>query len=244
MINQEQIQVNGRNIIGDLFKHGNTSTAVLLLHGFLASKESNYVIAEGLNDINMDALAIDFNGHGMSEGDFSEFTVSKAIQDCKAAINFLRESGYKKIGLFGYSIGGFVALNSMKSGRLPVKAMVLGSPLSDFKGVFSHADLNLWKKTDMLRAGNLCLNIKLNYAFYKDGCLHNGYESYSSITKPTLIVHGSADDVVPISQSEKLVNSLPNAYLLRINGAMHNIFSQQFKDESLEAMLKWFSSNL
>lgn len=243
MINQEQVQVGDRTITGDMFIRGNSDAAVLLLHGFLASKESNYIVAEALNASNIDAFAIDFNGHGMSEGNFSEFTVSKAVQDCRAGIAFLKERGYGKIGLFGYSIGGFIALNALKKNRVPIKSVVLGSPLSNFQQVFKHVDLNSWRRTNLLRASNLALNIKLDYAFYEDGCSYDGYDSYSSINKPTLIIHGTEDDVVPISQSEALVKSLPNAYLLKLNGALHNIFAPSFKDDCLDSTVKWFSSH-
>ena len=45
----------------------------------------------------------------------------------------------------------------------------------------------------------------------------------SSITAPTLVIHGTADPMFPLAHGEALVNEIPGATLLRLEGAGHGI---------------------
>jgi len=244
MIDQVEMMAGQRRIIGDHFRYnGRHDSIVILMHGFVSSKENNYMVAEALQESNIDSLAFDFNGHGGSDGDFADFTLTKAIEDCKAAVEFAKSKGYERIGLFGFSIGGFVALGAMKNG-VKADSAVLCAPLSDFHAIFGRVDLKEWKESGMLRAPNLGLSIRLNYSFYEDGMNHNSYESYSKVTVPMLIVHGTNDDIVPISQSEELIRHLSNSHLLKINGATHNLFSNEYAGECLDSIVKWFKAKL
>jgi pimeloyl-ACP methyl ester carboxylesterase len=47
----------------------------------------------------------------------------------------------------------------------------------------------------------------------------------SSITAPTLVIHGTADPMFPIEHGEALAHEIPNAKLLRLDGAGHGIDS-------------------
>jgi pimeloyl-ACP methyl ester carboxylesterase len=45
----------------------------------------------------------------------------------------------------------------------------------------------------------------------------------SSITAPTLVIHGSADPMFPLEHGETLAEEIPNAKLLRLEGAGHGV---------------------
>lgn len=47
----------------------------------------------------------------------------------------------------------------------------------------------------------------------------------SSITAPTLVVHGTADPMFPVEHGEALAHEIPDARLLRLDGAGHGIHS-------------------
>ena len=46
---------------------------------------------------------------------------------------------------------------------------------------------------------------------------------FSSISVPTLVVHGSADPMFPIGHGEALAEEIPGARLLRLDGAGHGV---------------------
>jgi pimeloyl-ACP methyl ester carboxylesterase len=245
MIELVELVVGKRKVVGDHFAcNGKRESLVILLHGFLSSKESVYSVAEALNKHGIDALAIDFNGHGNSGGDLSEFTISNALDDCSAALDYAKKQGYSKIGLFGFSIGGFIALCFMHERKFIPETCALCAPLSNYTEIFGKSDVEEWRGSGMLKAKGLGLNIKIDYKFYEDGISHDGYEKWNTISSPILILHGTEDTVVPISQSEALIKYLPNAHLLRISGANHNVFSGDFYDQTIDALSKWFKSKL
>ena len=57
--------------------------------------------------------------------------------------------------------------------------------------------------------------------------LHDGgrtREPVSSIAVPTLVIHGTADPMFPIGHGEALAEEIPDARLLRLEGAGHAIY--------------------
>jgi pimeloyl-ACP methyl ester carboxylesterase len=46
----------------------------------------------------------------------------------------------------------------------------------------------------------------------------------SSISSPTLVIHGTADPMFPIGHGEALADEIPNARLLRLEGAGHGVY--------------------
>ena len=46
----------------------------------------------------------------------------------------------------------------------------------------------------------------------------------SSISSPTLVIHGTADPMFPIEHGEALAEEIPNAALLRLEGAGHGLY--------------------
>ena len=45
----------------------------------------------------------------------------------------------------------------------------------------------------------------------------------SSVTAPTLVIHGTADPMFPVEHGEALAREIPEARLLRLDGAGHGI---------------------
>ena len=80
---------------------------ILLLHGALGSKKQ---MAETLLNLSayFEVYDLDFEGHGdfVSEKEFSMALFTENV------IAFLDENSIEKIHLFGYSMGGYVALNT------------------------------------------------------------------------------------------------------------------------------------
>jgi pimeloyl-ACP methyl ester carboxylesterase len=57
--------------------------------------------------------------------------------------------------------------------------------------------------------------------------LHHGEQSsepLSSISSPTLVIHGSADPMFPVGHGEALAGEIPGATLLRLEGAGHGVY--------------------
>ncbi len=68
------------------------------------------IYARCLQENGLSALSIDFSGCGKSDDD--TLTIDKEVDDLCSAIRFVQSNGYKKIGLYGHSLGGFISLKA------------------------------------------------------------------------------------------------------------------------------------
>lgn len=212
---------------------------IILCHGFSTSKEGRtYVrLEEILNSKGVSTFRFDFFGHGESEGKFEEITTLEAVDDIQNAVKFIKESGYKRIGLVGSSFGGMASMiAASKSNALYVLA--LKSPVSDYTALIhsrvDEQDIKNWKEKGIIEVTGVDNEArKLKYSFYEEVEKVKAYEAARNIKIPTLIVHGDEDETVPIEQSKKTVSLIQNCRLEIIEGADHT-YSQS---EHFEKML-------
>ena len=83
-------------------------SAIIISHGFCSNKdrERTVEVANLYAENGFAALRFDFGGSGESYK--TEISVGKQVDDLKLAIEFVKGTGYKKIGLQGESLGGLV----------------------------------------------------------------------------------------------------------------------------------------
>ncbi|MDO8538567.1 MAG: alpha/beta fold hydrolase [archaeon] len=207
----------------------NTSNPIIILcHGFTTSKDNftNRTLEKILNEKEIATFRFDFFAHGESEGKFEDVTVSKAVDDILSAIKFVKNAGYKKIGLFGSSFGGIASIiAASKSNDLYILA--LKSPVSKFEEqvtfTMTKQELSEWKKKGYKEhisgAGK---KFRLNYTFFEDFKNNDGYKVAKKIKIPTIIVHGGRDKEVNIEQSQKISKIIKNCELQIIELADHS----------------------
>lgn len=103
---------------------GDATPTLILLHGYPADKGNILPALAALADT-YHLLFFDFRYFGESDGAYST-AGAREIQDVRAAVRFLEERGVSRIGLWGFSVGGAVAL--MAAPELPaVRAVVADS---------------------------------------------------------------------------------------------------------------------
>jgi len=82
----------------------------------------------------------------------------------------------------------------------------------------------------------------LGYSFCEDGLRTRSYESAKNIACPTIIIHGSADESVPLAQSIKLQQIIPAATLRVIDGANHRYSKKEDFDEMIRLLSEFIIS--
>ena len=200
---------------------------IVLCHGFSTSKAGRtYTRLEKIfNQRSFSTFRFDFFGHGESEGEFSEITISEAVDGVRSAIRFVKDAGYTRLGLVGSSFGGFASiLTAGQSDDLFVLA--LKSPVSDYLGLLiardRDTDIETWRRKGFITIeGTDGRSLRLNYSFFADAEGINGYAVAENIKVPTLIVHGDRDETVPLEQSRKAAELIPRCDLKVIKGADH-----------------------
>ena len=110
---------------------------VVLAHGHGGSKDENIgfpAIAAKLAEQGIASVRMDFPGCGDSSEDFTLNTMSNMKDDIAATIAFMTETydiNPKKIGVFGYSMGGRIALELLAEEAYPFAAVALLAPAAD-----------------------------------------------------------------------------------------------------------------
>jgi len=182
---------------------------VIICHGYKSSKDSpltQKAFSRKLIERGISVYRFDFTGHGESEGSISKITPLDAYDDLVCAVKNIGEG---RFALYGSSFGGFTAI--LYATQYSVLALALKAPVSDYAvtaRIVSPAREQFIQNT-------------------KDIDL---YEKAKNIKCPTLIMHGDKDDVVPITQSQKLIAALKCEKKLEvIVGADHDIAGEDLE---------------
>lgn len=227
-------------LVGIVNKSNNKDWILIMAHGFSSNKNTkNFVkLSELLVKKNISTLRFDFWGHGESDGKFENITITEAVDDILNAIKFVKEQGYKNVGLLGSSFGGISSIIATSKTN-DLSFLALKSPVSDYweleKGRYTQEQLDEWKLNGVREYEDDGKLMKLNWSFVEDFKNNHAYEVAKNIKIPTLIVHGDSDDDVPHTQSQKLVSILPNAELITIKGANHRYTEGDHAEQMLKA---------
>lgn len=205
---------------------------VILMHGIFSSKNIVPIpaLARSLAKEGIASICFDFGGHWKSEGQMQQMTVGKEIEDALAMWEYAKSLPYvSKIGLLGHSQGGVVA--SMTAGILASRgeapdALVLiapGSVVQDAcrNGRFFGAEFNPSDPPEYVK----CFGImKLGREYILTTQELDIYGTAQDYTGPVRLIHGSKDNIVPLSCSEKFVEAYKqDAELIIVEGENHMI---------------------
>jgi len=111
--------------------------AVILLHMLNQHKGTWHDLPKKLQEAGYSSIALDFRGHGESEGDWQKFSdqdFQKLLNDAEAAKEFLENQGKTDISVIGGSIGANTAFN-FATANPDVKTAILLAPGENFRGV-------------------------------------------------------------------------------------------------------------
>lgn len=205
---------------------------VILMHGIFSSKNIVPIpsLARNLAKEGIASICFDFGGHWKSEGQMQQMTVGKEIEDALAIWEYAKSLPFvSQIGLLGHSQGGVVA--SMTAGILASRgespaALVLiapGSVIQDAckEGKFFGARFNPSDPPEYVK----CFGImKLGREYILTTQEIDIYGTAKAYTGPVRLIHESKDTIVPMSCSEKFVETYTqDAELIVVEGENHMI---------------------
>ncbi|CUT03483.1 Dienelactone hydrolase [Candidatus Kryptobacter tengchongensis] len=214
---------------------------VIYSHGFLGFKDWGFIpyVAERFAENGFVFVRFNFshNGIGENPNKITEFdklaknTISKQIEDLTAVIEYVfsDEFGVLNDGqlfLLGHSGGGGISIiKAVEDER--VRALALWASISTFRRYSKHQIEELEKNGYIfVRVPDSVIQVKIEKIVYDDFVENSErYDIIKAISKlkiPILIVHGTADAIVPLAEAEKLRNSNPEyTKLVFISGANH-----------------------
>lgn len=241
----------GQKLVGIMhIPEKKTDKIAIFVHGHRSDKTSRKAIelSKVLLKKEIVFLRIDLSGRGESDGKFEDTTITQYIDDLKCAIDFVKNLGYKNIGVIGNSLGGIVSLQEVSKDKR-IKCLVLLSPVSVFpskrKNEFLKENVAKWKKqgwiyTHSHRFGDM----KINYGYYEDGLQYDDLSIYDDIKIPVLVMHGTADESISIDSAKKLVGHLENSEFIILEGADHDYTNEKDFDKVMSETAKFLEENL
>ena len=229
-----------RNQLGEkldytLTEYPDSPCTVIIGHGVTGNKDRPFLVAlaEALDLAKITNLRFSFAGNGNSEGDFASATISKEVEDLGAVLD--KFSG-QTICYIGHSMGGAVGLlraSQDKRIRLLVSlaGMVRTKKFAETEFGQEIPDQGfMWDEP----------SCPLSQDYMDDLCDINTLENIANqIRIPWLLVHGTADDVVLMDDSETVFdNANDPKKLVVINDADH-VFSGSAQSQMVDTVVNW-----
>ena len=224
--------------------------AVALFHGFTGTKVEPHRIfvktARALAATGYYALRFDFRGSGDSAGDFADMTISGEVSDAIKSLDILAAMpgiDANRLGILGLSMGGCVA--ALVSGQDPrVKSTVMWAPLSDDP---PDRKQEILSRAEAPPTPDANANV-VGPQFYAELPQISPSTTLETYTGALLIIHGSGDDVVPVSHGHRYYTRMQNRQaptaLEIIEGADHTFNTIRWEQTVITKSVTWFQKTL
>ncbi|MGW1718317.1 alpha/beta hydrolase [Streptomyces sp. NPDC002156] len=208
---------------------GTRRPTVVFVHGFTSNRFElpNFVaMSRLLESHGIASVRFDLSGHGESDGDFFDVTITGEIDETRTVLGVVRTLDFAdpgRIGLLGMSMGGVVA--GITAAEVPgISALCLWSPaaVAPFEvgsGRLKGRDLapELEEKGYFDADG-----YRISPALVDDLAGLDVYGRSGAYTGPVHILHGDKDDIAPLAYVRRYLDHYDgNARLEIVEGADH-----------------------
>lgn len=236
--------LGGRTVRGDVYAVDGAKNGVIICHGFkgFARWGAWPALAAALNAKGLNAIAFDFSGSGVGVDResftaldaFAANTYRRELEDLKSVVDYATTQGWvsRNCGLFGHSRGGATAIFfAADSDR--VCCVVTWAAIATIER-WSEDQIRDWKTRGYIEIVNsrtgqvMRIDKTALEECERESCAGLNVERAAErIRARWLIIHGTADDVVPVSDAHKLAKANSHgdhgmvAELRLIEGASH-----------------------
>jgi acylglycerol lipase len=264
---------NGQVLTGTIHSPGENSKAVVILVHGLGEHINRYAHWFELFKANGIAFAgVDLPGHGGSDGrrgcvsGFSQLEemIDVLITTCKKTFPGI------PIFLYGHSLGGAIVLQYVLQRNPKIKGVILSSPwlklsFEPSKSRLVLASIMRYLLPGLVQSSGLNVNHithdeKENEKYRKDPLIHDkisvglfyvvtsaarySLENASQLKLPTLIFHGSDDQITSPEGSREVAEKTNMAQLKIWEGGYHELHNELFKEEVFLYLLNWLKGQL
>lgn len=221
---------------------------VVLGHCFTCSRHTQIIrkICSDLSEADFLALRFDFSGNGQSEGKFEASNYSKQVSEMKIAAGVVADKGARWIGLAGHSMGAVIAILTAAEMKSVKAVCALAGRLSGLNITHFFSKNQLKKLHD---SGNVSFSsrgrsLQLSTAFFADAQKYDLPETIKNLQIPMLVVHGDADEIVPVSDAYLAKTFNPEkTELTVVPGADHMFGRDKHRLQTSQLVVNWFKEH-
>ena len=238
---EDKVQLKGWFIPSEAY----SNKTIVLMHGWGMNRADILKNTYFLHDLGFNLLYFDFRALGESGGKTSSIG-SLELKDVAAAVRFLKETRpqfCEKIGLYGLSMGGMVAI--CEAARNPeIACVVAEASYYSFRRVVSR-----WAWVHHRVPYFPLIPIILHYIHKYLGVNPERYSPKYNIPRisprPVFIIHGRYDNLVPAAQAKLLFKKAgePKEIWL-VPGAKHNKCAEVGGFEYKQRLADFFRQHL
>lgn len=211
----------GKKLFAWFLPINNKAPTIIILHGWGASAGLMLPLAKPFYRHGFNVLLLDARNHGRSDSD-GHSSLPRFAEDLQIAIEFLQKSPNRhngKIVLVGHSVGAGAVLYAA-SLRQDISAVISLS-------AFAHPDWMMRRQLKRFPLPGFLVSGVLRYIQWVIGFRFEDIAPVNTVCKincPVLLVHGDADNMVPVSDAYAIKQQCnkPSLQLLIIKGAGHN----------------------
>lgn len=245
MMTQTKIRNRAGESIDTTFHPGSRADALVILgHGLTGNKDRPQLVAlaEGLAANGWPCLRISYSGNGMSGGRFEDSCITKGISDLQAVLDMVPDTA--KVAYIGHSMGSAVGvLTAARDLRIRALASLAGMTRTaafverEFSEITPGAGF-MWDDGNFPLSQNFVDDLRQ---------IESTLSAAESMIQPWLLIHGEADDLVPMEDSRDAYESANcTKQLLEIAGAGHS-FDESSYPQLIEAvdrcLVEWFAAS-
>lgn len=213
----------------------------ILGHGVTGNKDRPLMVgvANELARRGLSCVRLSFAGNGDSDGRFEDATITSEAEDLVDALDALGQG--QKIIYIGHSMGA--AVGALVAAREPQRIHTLVS----LAGMV-HTEAFFQREFGALTPGKDCMwdepGCPLSQAAWDDAqALGSTLGAAAQVSQPWLLLHGTDDDLVPISDSRDALKVAPGkAKLVELPGEGH-LFSETAYPLIAQAIDDWFAES-
>ena len=197
---------------------------VILMHGINSNKEQMLPSAKMLSDDGFNVALFDLRGNGESGGTYFTSGYYEKNDISRIVDYLMSKDSTQSIGIYGNSLGGAIALQTMaKDSR--IRCGVVESSFANMREVISDYMTRLEHYGPQFLS-NIVLNRAAEIANFRPDSV-NPEISAKYINNPVFVAHGDKDSLINCNYSRRIYKNLrsPQKELHIISGAGHATLS-------------------
>ena len=226
------------------------TTWVIHIHGLGSTRAGTLRGVQVASEAGLTSLVVTYrnDGEGPTVGTGRSELGAAEVDDVRAAVDYARENGARSAILFGWSMGGAIALQLAADPKLRgiVTELVLDSPILDWvatlKANCARAGMPAWTgalAVPWLTSRPLARLIGLANPI--DLRSFNWIERAEELTVPTLILHGALDTSSPCEISTRLSALSPDIVVLEVFDADHTTSWNSDREHWAACIFSWLT---
>ena len=245
-----RVEHGGRTVYGDAYiPEGESFPLVIFSHGYNGCKDDFRDSARYLMNNGIASLTFTFCGSGGRDPSgfgTTNMTLFTEKEDLSALIDYARRiKGFNgSLYLLGGSQGGMVSAMTAEERAADIRGMVLLFPAFCIPDNWNGTNYPVDRYTTYESIPETIdfWGVTLGRDFVFTLRELDIYANMAYFQKPVLILHGTNDNIVPISYSQRAAETYPNAGLVTYNGEGHGFTPETMRDAE-ERLLEFINKN-